>query len=188
MRHLVLAIALSLAATVEFSALPQADQSVLITRAQDVVARLVSGDVEPLLPNFTDKMKAAIDANGLRRLIPSLVAQYGAFKSQTGARLESQGVMRVVLVACAFERANVEIRVAFNPADRIGGLGVGPPEPTVVYSAPAYVTASAFRDEAFTVDAGGWPLQGILSLPIGEGSSPGVVLVHGSGPHDRDAS
>ena len=165
-----------------------ADQSVLVARAQEAVARLVSGEVEPLLPTFTDKMKAAIDANGLRRFIPNLIARFGAFKSQTGARFESQGVMRVVLVACAFERANVEIRVAFNPADRIGGLGVGPPEPTVVYSAPAYVTASAFRDEAFTVDAGGWPLQGILSLPAGEGPFPGVVLVHGSGPQDRDAS
>ena len=122
------------------------------------------------------------------RLIPGLVAQFGAFKSQTGARFESQGVMRVVLVSCAFERANVAIRVAFDPVDRLGGLGYLPPEPTVAYSAPAYVTASAFRDEAFTIDAGGWPLQGILSLPVGEGPFPGVVLVHGSGPNDRDAS
>lgn len=166
----------------------QADQSVLVARAQDVVARLVSGEVEPLLPALTDKMKGAVDANYLRRFIPSLVAQFGVFKSQTGARFEQQGVMRVVLVSCAFERATVEIRVAFNPADRIGGLGVGPPEPTVVYSAPAYVTASAFRDESVTVDAGGWPLQGILSLPVGDGPFPGVVLVHGSGPNDRDES
>jgi dienelactone hydrolase len=170
------------------AAAQQADQPVLVARAQEVVARLVSGEVEPLLPTFTEKMHAAIDANGLRRFIPNLVAQFGAFKSQTGARFESQGVMRVVLVKCAFERANVEIRVAFNPADHIGGLGYGPPEPTVAYSAPAYVTASAFRDEAVTIDAGGWPLPGTVSLPNGDGPFPGVVLVHGSGPTDRDES
>lgn len=188
MRLTLLAVLLAVATVVEPGAAQPADQSTLIARAQDVVARLVTGDVEPLLPAFTDKMKAAVDANGLRRFIPALVAQVGAFKSQTGARFESQGVMRVVVVSCAFERANVQIRVAFNPADQIGGLGMLPPEPTVSYTTPAYVTASTFRDEAFTVDAGGWPLPGTLSRPTGAGPFPGVVLVHGSGPNDRDES
>jgi dienelactone hydrolase len=188
MLYALLAVSLACAASGEAATIKQADQSVLVARAQEVVERLVSGDVEPLLPTFTDKMKAAIDANGLRRLIPSLVAQFGPFKSQTGARFEQQGVMRAVLVACAFERANVEIRVAFDPADRVGGLGYGPPEPTVPYAPPPYVTPSAFRDEAVTIDAGGWPLPGTLSMPAGDGPFPAVILVHGSGPNDRDAS
>jgi dienelactone hydrolase len=187
MRRELLAISLTLVTSVPPAAAQQAE-SVLVARAQEVVERLVSGEVEPLLPSLTEKMKAAVDATFLRTLIPNLAAQFGAFKSQTGARFESQGVMRVVLVSCAFERANVEIRVAFDPLDRIGGLGHGPPESTVTYSAPAYVTASAFRDEAVIVDAGGWPLPGTLSLPNGDGPFPGVVLVHGSGPNDRDES
>ena len=187
MLRLLLALWVTIATGVSVAGQP-ADQSVLVARAQEVVARLVSGEVEPLLPTLTDKMKAAVDANGLRSLIPRLVAQFGAFKSQTGARFESQGVMRVVLVSCAFERANVEIRVAFDPLDRLGGLGNRPPEPTVPYRAPAYVTASAFRDEEIMIDAGGWPLPGTLSLPNGAGPFPGVVLVHGSGPNDRDES
>ncbi len=186
MFHTLLAISLTIATAPV--ATQQAEQQALIARAQDVVARLVSGDVESLLPTLTDKMKGAVDAEGLRRLIPGMAGQLGAFKSQTGARFEAQGVMRVVLVACVFERANVEIRVAFDPADRLGGLGVGPPAPTVAYSSAAYVTASAFHDEAFTVDAGGWPLPGTLSRPIGPGPFPAIVLVHGSGPNDRDES
>jgi dienelactone hydrolase len=158
----------------------------LIARAQDVVDRLVSGDVEPLMSMLTDKMKGAIDAGGLRRLMPGLAAQYGAFKSRTGARYELQGVMHVVYVACEFERAAVEIRVAFNPQDQIGGLGYLPLKSTVAYSPPGYVTPSAFREQAVTIDAGGWPLPGTITMPIGDGPFPAVVLVHGSGPNDRD--
>ena len=188
MRNALLAMTLTVAAAVESATVQQTDQSALIARAQELVARLISGDVEPLLPTFTDKMKAAVDANALRRLFPGLVAQFGPFKSQTGARFEPQGVMRVVLVACAFERANVEIRIAFNPADEVGGLGYRTLESTLPYATPAYVTSSAFRDDAVTIDAGGWPLQGTLSMPAGDGPFPAVVLVHGSGPNDRDES
>ena len=134
----------------------------LVARAHDVIDRLVSGDVEPLILTFNDKMKAAIDADGLRRWCRTLAAQVGAFKTRNGARTESQGGLRVVLVSCAFERANVDFRVAFDSFDRIVGIGFRPPAPTVAYTAPAYVTPTAFRDEAFTVDAGGWPLPGTL--------------------------
>ena len=160
----------------------------LVARAKEVVDRLVSGDVEPLLPTFSDKMRAAIDADGLRKFVPSLITQVGAFKSQNGVKTESTGGIRIVLISCSFERADVEVRVAFDSTDRIAGIGFRPAASAIAYDPPPYVTSSAFRDEAVVVDAGGWPLPGTLSLPVAEGPFPGVVLVHGSGPNDRDES
>jgi dienelactone hydrolase len=44
-----------------------------------------------------------------------------------------------------------------------------------------------FREQEVTVGAGTeWALPATLTLPTGTGPFPGVVLVHGSGPNDRD--
>lgn len=53
-------------------------------------------------------------------------------------------------------------------------------------AAPPYADPTRFREEAVTVGAGEWALPGTLTRPRGGGPAPGVVLVHGSGPGDRD--
>ena len=77
MLRVQLAIVLIIA-TIASATTQQLDQPALVARAQDVVARLVSGEVEPLLPTLTDRMKVAIDADGLRRFIPGISLQFGA--------------------------------------------------------------------------------------------------------------
>jgi dienelactone hydrolase len=55
------------------------------------------------------------------------------------------------------------------------------------YQPPAYALPSMFREQEVTVGAGTeWTLPATLTLPTGVGPFPAVVLVHGSGPNDRD--
>lgn len=53
-------------------------------------------------------------------------------------------------------------------------------------SAPPYSRSGAFREIEVTVGGGEWALPGTLTMPEGESLWPGLVLVHGSGPNDRD--
>lgn len=54
------------------------------------------------------------------------------------------------------------------------------------YSTPDYADTSTFREEEIQVVSSGITLPGTLSMPYGNGPFPAVILVHGSGPHDRD--
>ncbi|CAN5818315.1 hypothetical protein BH24ACI5_BH24ACI5_24340 [soil metagenome] len=44
------------------------------------------------------------------------------------------------------------------------------------------------KESEVTVGTGQWALPATLTMPVGPGPVPAVVLVHGSGPGDRDAT
>ena len=58
------------------------------------------------------------------------------------------------------------------------GWAQEPPEPG----------AAAYAERDFTIGEGDLALPGTLAMPDGEGPFPAVVLVHGSGPNDRDGT
>ncbi|MBC7219554.1 MAG: alpha/beta fold hydrolase [Hadesarchaea archaeon] len=58
--------------------------------------------------------------------------------------------------------------------------------PKASYTPPAYADPELFTEEEIFIGAEGWELPATLTVPKGNGPFPAVVLVHGSGPHDRD--
>ncbi|HET7457861.1 MAG TPA: alpha/beta fold hydrolase, partial [Gemmatimonadaceae bacterium] len=66
------------------------------------------------------------------------------------------------------------------------GFWISAPKPPA-YQAPDYVVPSSFEELELTIAGGaGKPLPATLTLPTGVARPPVVVLVHGSGPNDRD--
>src|SRR5690554_1224314 len=53
---------------------------------------------------------------------------------------------------------------------------------------PAAPAAASHSEREFSVGEGELALPGTLAMPEGEGPFPAVVLVHGSGPQDRDST
>ncbi len=155
--------------------------------AQAFIEMLQKQEFAKIQTLFTDQMKAALPEDKLKATWSTLVMQAGAFKQQRGARTEMVGNMQRVTVTCDFERAPLDFVVAYNPAGLIGGFNVRPyTPPAPPWSAPAYADATKFTESEITVGAPNWPLPGTLTMPVGVGPFPAIVLVHGSGPNDRD--
>lgn len=135
---------------------------------------------------FDSTMRALMPAAKVQETWDLLLKQAGKFKAQQGLRYQRYSVYDIMFVSCMFEGNPLDVKIVFNQAGKIAGLFFVPYQPAVEYSTPPYVTWEAFREEEVVVGSGRWSLHGTLTLPVNKTKSPAIVLVHGSGPNDRD--
>jgi uncharacterized protein len=159
-------------------------------RAQLLVELLAREEHEQATGMFDAKMAEVLPADQLGEIWQSLLVQAGDFEGILGTRTGTRQGYRLVFVTLAFARATLDAQIAFDDADQVAGLFFVPteatPEPADYYVPPNYVQQEAFVEREVTVGQGQWVLPATLTLPQGDGPFPGLVLVHGSGPSDRD--
>lgn len=164
---------------------PAADD--LTARATALLDAMVRGDFASATRHFDDKMKQGLAPEKLQEIWKGLTAQAGAFQRQAGTRTQTQGAHRLVFVTTQFEKVRLDMQVTFDAQGQIAGLFFVPAQPLAGSDAgPPYARKEAYREQEVTVGSGEWALPGTLATPVGPGPFPAVVLVHGSGPHDRD--
>ena len=158
----------------------------LTTIAKEFVDLLVREDFSAAVKAFDTKMAEVMPPDKLQQTWAALKDQVGVFKKQIAVRKDKIQQYDVVFVTCQFERAALDVRVIFDSSRKIAGLYFLPSPQSVSYVPPPYVKPDSFKETDVLIGAGNWVLPGTLTLPSGKGQFPAVVLVHGSGPQDRD--
>jgi uncharacterized protein len=154
--------------------------------AQQLVDAFAQGDYRAATVNFNAQMRSALPVDELKTVWESLIGQVGSFKQKQTARTESTQGSEVIFIPCQFERAILEAKIVLNAQHQVAGLFFVPPKSASDYTPPPYARTENFQEKAVVVGSGELALHATLSIPKGQGSFPAVVLVHGSGSHDRD--
>jgi dienelactone hydrolase len=157
-----------------------------IVNARHFVTLLVAGDHGEAVKEFDATMVAALPAEKLAATWNGLITQVGTFETVETARVVRTANHVTAILSCKFARARLETKVTYDNTGKIAGLFFVPAAPP--YTDPPYVDRRKFEEHDVTVGSGAWALPGTLSLPNGPGPFRAIVLVHGSGPNDRDES
>jgi dienelactone hydrolase len=128
-----------------------------------------------------------MSAAQLRQVWSTFTQQVGGFTAFLDQRVTTPAPnITAVVLGSQFEKAAIDIFVAFDAEQKIAGLRFAPRQPPAEPPSPP-PSSSRFKEEPVTVGEGEWALPGTLSIPTGKVTGA-VVLVHGSGPQDRDTT
>lgn len=158
----------------------------LVEKAKAFVGLLSEGKYAQAVEYFDATMTKVMPEDKLKATWETVLRQAGVFKSQDGTRTGKAAAYDIVFVKCLFEKSALDTRIVFDKEGKIAGLFFQPSQEE--YKPPTYANPAHFDEKEVTVGSGEWVLPGTLALPKGEGPFPALVLVHGSGPNDRDES
>lgn len=167
----------------------------LYARAEAFVAAVAEGRSADMSAVLNEEMRQALPSpSALTDGWRGLEKQSGTYNGIEKRRLIEAAPYRIVVFDVAFGGATLELRIPYDEAGKVAGFRFFPrafsqgPAPPPATPAPTYADPAKFEEQEVIVGSGEWALPGTLTLPKGAGPFPAVVLVHGSGPQDRDGT
>jgi hypothetical protein len=140
------------------------------------------GEVEAL---FAPRLRAAVSAGTLGLAWTAERAKLGPV-TEIGTPVTKPGEPGLVLVVVPviFERGELSVHMAVDEDGMLHGLRIAPAAGG--WEPPSYAAPKRFAEQHVALGDGPLAVPGTLTLPRGRGTRPGVVLLAGGGPFDRD--
>ncbi len=154
--------------------------------AKDLMAGEKSTELYAL---FSDTVKAQLPETVFGSIWGQVTAQFGAFQSFGETTVQEANGMTAYLLPLNMEKDTLIMQLVVNGEGKVEGFNFTKPQATAKPASEEQVKLpEGIVEEEITVGEGEWALPGTLTLPASGNSFPAVVLVQGSGAHDRDES
>lgn len=160
------------------------------TRAQHIYELFVAGQGDSIYTALNKELQESLSPALFNDTFSQTEKMFGKLKSQGDWKTDSVQGITIYYSDMEFERYHLRFLLSFDADGRLNTIRMvpAPPEsaaPTVAYD------KTKMSEREITVGAEGYKLPGTLTLPkpaVGSGARkvPCVILVHGSGPNDRD--
>lgn len=176
----VLILGLLLGCTVSASA-----QDANMERSKRVYELFVADQGDSIYAMFSEPLQKKFSPAVFKDMFKSVENQFGKLQSQGEWNKDSAENITLYYRDLKFERYELRFMLSYEADGSLNTLRLIPvPAPSTVQ--PVKYDKTKMQEREITVGADGYKLPGTLTLPVGKKKAPVVILVHGSGPNDRD--
>lgn len=158
--------------------------------AGNFIQLLFSNKVSEAYQLFDSTVKSKITEAQLETIMPGIEKQFGKFISSIDTLVNPAADGKIELTTfdfgCKFENGSLNFKIVVNNKNEISGFWITPKTDHVEYRIPEYVNIAKFKEVEVEFGLTEWRLKGTLTNPRRIEKPMVVILVHGSGPNDRD--
>ncbi|MDA3862420.1 MAG: DUF3887 domain-containing protein [Deltaproteobacteria bacterium] len=155
--------------------------------AHKVVEYLLAKEYDKYADKFDERMKLALDAKKLESLWKKILIKSGQPNKINKIEKKDFGKYVLFQVETLFEKQNSLIKITYNLQGQISGLYIAPlADNDFKYTSPKYANPGKIAAKKMKLGLEDWKLDGILTCPAKGKDFPVVILIHGSGPNDKD--
>ena len=162
-------------------------QQTNLQRAATILQWMKDTQCDSIYACFDAKMQQAISSSQLKDMWTQVEQQLGPLEKEKEWKQDAIAGTVVYYTDLKFQRAPLRLLVTFNADNKVSGLrllSVPPEEKPLV----APFDSVHLEESPIEVVSGNYKLPGTLTRPKGKTHLPIIILVHGSGPQDRDGS
>ena len=161
--------------------------AVAFAETTDYAKRFFEGNEnEALYELFSKEIKEQIPFEAFDGIKDQLIAAFGALQSIEEGEAIPFGEQTLLRQLVIFEKQPLLFQLATNAEGLITGMQFTPYQAPEVKAPEDMVLPDGIFEKEIVVGEGEWALPGLVTLPQSGENLPAVVLVHGSGPNDRD--
>lgn len=137
---------------------------------------------------FDESVQSKITPENLETIWKSLQTNYGKVLSTDVLQSKAEGEFFAVSVDVKFEKETQGFLLVFNKGEKMVGLFPRQRSSRQPYLRPVYADTNAYKEKEIYIKTAGHSLVGMLTTPAKGSNFPIVVLLHGSGASDMDAT
>lgn len=154
-------------------------------QASELLDRLIAGKGDSVYVHLDDNIRKMLSVEMLNGLFKQLEQQVGKYQSHGEWKNEQINGMTIYYCDAKFERIPLRFLTAFNPDGKVNTIRFVP-VPATNATPPTASVQDKIKETDIQICTGSFKLPGTLTLPKNGKNLPVVILVHGSGPNDRD--
>lgn len=139
---------------------------------------------------FSQNFRQTVTLEFLQQRVSAELKEFGTLQEIGQPVLAVEGKNNLVSFPVRFSNTSIHVQFTLDPSLQVVGMYFRPPDKPLPYTwkRPSYTNPESFHERELTIGNDRWKLGGTLTIPVAKGKVPGIVLVHGPGPNDRDES
>lgn len=149
--------------------------------ARQLVQHLFAEEYEAAQSLFAESVQNRATPAIIERIHLGFAAAGGEFREITDVETGVRSGLTTVTLTLQLERTTALFRVAVTDSVELQSAAM-----VGKYERASYADPASFEATEHTLDPGGCRLGATVTTPTDVEQAPGIVLVHGSGPADRD--